>query len=167
MAPNDTLQAVRVLARLTRVIERACQDSQLSLPQYRLLLYISRTSQRAGELASKAAVSRPTLTSLVDGLERQGLVERSRVSGDRRGINLVLTDDGKKAIDETERMLAERVAALTDDADADVVGALVALGAVMDRNLEAALERQAATASDNTGDSDDDGAAKAAASKRA
>ncbi|HUQ40356.1 MAG TPA: MarR family transcriptional regulator [Acidimicrobiales bacterium] len=137
-------RAVRVLARLTRFVERACQESQLSLPQYRLLLFVAGASQRAGELASRAAVSRPTLTSLIDGLEKEGLVERLRVSGDRRGINLRLTDAGKNALRTTEALLKERLCHLVeDDADHQLVQGLIGVGAVLDRDVVKILAKRA------------------------
>ncbi|MGH9197754.1 MAG: MarR family winged helix-turn-helix transcriptional regulator [Acidimicrobiia bacterium] len=101
--------ATRVLARLSRVIERGCQDVGLSLPQYRLLIYVSLQTQRAGQLANMAAVSRPALTDLVDGLERQELLKRVPVLGDRRGIGLELTEAGAAKIDETEQAIGVRL----------------------------------------------------------
>ena len=68
----DLTAGIRLLARLARVAERACRESGISLPQYRLLLSISGQSQRPSELAVQVGVSRPTLTSLVDGLAQAG-----------------------------------------------------------------------------------------------
>jgi len=146
MADEDLTQAVRVLARLSRYVERACQDSQLSLPQYRLLLWIAHRSQRAGELAAKAAVSRPTLTSLIDGLEKQGLVERARVTGDRRGISLVLTGKGREALETTETVLARLIGPVLTDAG--VIEGLNAVGETLDNHFETMLARQAANAAE-------------------
>jgi DNA-binding MarR family transcriptional regulator len=145
MADHELTQAVRVLARLSRYVERACQDSELSLPQYRLLLWIAHRSQRAGELATKAAVSRPTLTSLIDGLEKQGLVERTRVSGDRRGINLELTQKGKEALDKTESVLLELVGPVMTEAGSGVVDGLIAVGETLDQHFDSMLARRAAS----------------------
>lgn len=137
-------EAVRVLARLTRAVEQACQTGELSLPQYRLLLFVTREPQRAGELASRASVSRPTLTSLIDGLEKQGLVERARVSGDRRGITLELTAEGRRALNLTEEKLRGRVNELVDKAGpeaANLVEAMCAIGEVLDAELVERITR--------------------------
>ena len=77
------IPGIRLLARLARVAERACQESGISLPQYRLLVSISNRPQRASELAVQVGVSRPTLTSLVDGLAQGNLLRRVPVEGDR------------------------------------------------------------------------------------
>ncbi len=151
MAVDDRrlTHAVRVLARLTRNVEQACQTGELSLPQYRLLLFVNAQPQRAGELASRASVSRPTLTSLVDGLEKQGLVERGRVSGDRRGITLELTAKGKTALEKTEAQLKERLAHLVEEGDADqLVDGLISVGEVLRHELEARLARGNTEATD-------------------
>src|SRR5262245_6195721 len=72
-------RAVRAVAILSRQFERSCLEIGLSLPQYRLLLYVRGGPERAAVLAARAAVRRPTLTALVDGLEKEGLLERSSV----------------------------------------------------------------------------------------
>ena len=46
------------------------------MPQYRVLGLLSSGHERATELASKLAVTKPTLTSLIDGLVERGYVAR-------------------------------------------------------------------------------------------
>src|SRR5258706_16379611 len=70
---GDFRQGIRLLARLARVAEQTCQSTGISLPQYRLLVSASDGPQRASQLAAAVGVSRPTLTSLVDGLEQAGV----------------------------------------------------------------------------------------------
>jgi len=104
----DFIPGIRLLARLARVAERACQESGISLPQYRLLVSISTRPQRASELAVEVGVSRPTLTSLVDGLAQSNLLRRVPVPSDRRGIQLEPTDEGRLAICRAESVLSSR-----------------------------------------------------------
>ena len=110
----DVRAGIRLLARLARVAEQACQSTGISLPQYRLLVSISGRPQRASELATRVGVSRPTLTSLVDGLEHSGLLRRAPVPSDRRGIQLVPTDAGLLAIGRAEAALTQRLFELFD-----------------------------------------------------
>lgn len=49
----------------------------------------------AGALAERLAITRGTMTGLIDGLERAGLVERRRHDGDRRKVRLVCTPAGR------------------------------------------------------------------------
>jgi DNA-binding MarR family transcriptional regulator len=110
----DVRAGLRLLARLARVAEQACQSTGISLPQYRLLVSISGRSQRASELALRVGVSRPTLTSLVDGLEQTGSLRRAPVPTDRRGIQLVLTEAGRMAVERAEAALLQRLSQLFD-----------------------------------------------------
>jgi DNA-binding MarR family transcriptional regulator len=114
---SETVAAGRTLARLSRTIERCCTEVGLNLAQYRLLVFICRAPQRAGALADQDAVSGPSLTARVDALEAKGLVRRSPVEGDRRGVELTLTDEGHEVLDRIESGIDRRLRALfpTDD----------------------------------------------------
>ncbi len=105
---HDFQPGIRLLARLARVAEQACQASGISLPQYRLLVSVSGQPQRPSELATRVGVSRPTLTSLVVGLEQAGLLRRYPVPSDRRGIQLGVTDAGSEALVRAERSLTQQ-----------------------------------------------------------
>ena len=48
------------------------------------------------DLAKEQFISPPALTSIVDSLEKQGLVERVRSKEDRRVINIKITSRGEK-----------------------------------------------------------------------
>jgi len=138
----DARPAIRLLARLARVAEQACQSTGISLPQYRLLVSISGHSQRASELATAVGVSRPTLTSLVDGLERAGMLRRAPVPSDRRGIQLIPTEAGRAAVVRAEDALGQRIAGLVDRDLAKVVSqALLALDAALNREDAAPAPR--------------------------
>ncbi len=140
VSKRRVVEAGRVLARLSRFIEKTCADGDLSLPQYRLLLLVSRLPQRAGELASRATVSRPAITDLVDSLARNGFLQRVPVNGDRRGIALQLTDAGAEAIRGVEDSLAGKLKPLL--VDDDLVQGLIDLGATLDKGLESHLKSQ-------------------------
>lgn len=47
-------------------------------------------------LAEQAGVTRATVTGLLDGLERDELIERHAVAGDRRALSIRLTQKGKR-----------------------------------------------------------------------
>ena len=47
-------------------------------------------------LAQQAGVSRATVTGLLDGLEREGLIERHADANDRRALRIRLTREGKR-----------------------------------------------------------------------
>ena len=134
---GDFREGIRLLARLARVAEQTCQSTGISLPQYRLLVSAADGPQRASELAAAVGVSRPTLTSLVDGLEQAGLVRRTPVATDRRGIQLELTAAGREATYRAERALSVRLLTLMNGEPQNVVplvhGVVSDIGAALDR----------------------------------
>ena len=135
---SDLRAGVRLLARLARVAEQACQSTGISLPQYRLLLSISGRPQRASGLATLVGVSRPTLTSLVDGLEHGGFLRRAPVPNDRRGIQLVRTEAGRAAVERAENALLLRLSQIVDRDMGNVLSlVLSALGPVLEGDDDA------------------------------
>ena len=130
---------VRLLARLARVAEKTCLESGISLPQYRLLVSASGTPQRASDLAEAIGVSRPTLTSLVDGLEAVGLIRRVPEPSDGRGVRLTLTDAGQEAAERAERALTGRLISLAGREVGDALGLISnvvdQLGEALDREV--------------------------------
>lgn len=116
---------IRLLARLSRVAETSFQATGISLPQYRLLAELDRRPRRPGEIATELGVTRPSVTSLVDTLERNGLLRRVRVEGDRRAIRLETTREGRRALERAETLLAERLAPLLDRTRVAAAGEIV------------------------------------------
>lgn len=131
----DLRGAVLTLARLARVLEHAC--GELSLAQYRILATVAAGGERAGQLAERLALAKPTVTAVVDGLVARGLLRREEVAADRRAARLALTPAGRRALAQTERALTTRLAALlAHAADPEAAtAALSDLGAALDRLL--------------------------------
>lgn len=129
---TDDVDAVRTLARLCRVLERACPD--LSLAHYRVLAAIADGEQRASQVAARLALGKPTISASVDALCRRGLLVRQQADADQRVTALRLTSDGEKALHDAEVQMLERIAAVlahVEDAGA-VLAALDKLGAGLD-----------------------------------
>jgi DNA-binding MarR family transcriptional regulator len=105
------------------VIERALDD--MTLPQFRVLSLIASSPERASRIAEKAAVSRPSLTGLLDGLEVRGWVRRVDVDGDRRGVGLEVTAAGRAALRAAERAATARLDTVLGDLSSDVRDAVL------------------------------------------
>jgi long-chain acyl-CoA synthetase len=133
----------RVLARLTRVVESALGDDDLSLSQYRLLAFLAQGDWAASVLADRLQVSRPSITGLVDGLVKRGLVERRPSADDRRRIDHVLTAGGRAVLrDADERAdtrLRKVLADVPSDVADDVLDSLTRLHAALDARLQEKL----------------------------
>ncbi|WP_416342575.1 MarR family winged helix-turn-helix transcriptional regulator [Isoptericola peretonis] len=73
----------------------------VTLGEYHLLVQLSEApgrSLRMSALAEFLALSRSRLTHTVDRMEQRGLVVRTPVPGDRRGVSCVMTDVGYAAL---------------------------------------------------------------------
>lgn len=84
-------------ALIARVEERLSDAGFPDLSWFTVLWVLERAPDqrlRMAELADAAVIPRSNLTRLVDKLEKDGLVARGRVSGDRRGANACLTEAG-------------------------------------------------------------------------
>lgn len=86
------------MARLARQVELALTAVDLTLPQYRLLILLGEGNEAASALADKLAVSRPSVTGVVDGLVARGLVQRDHDPEDRRRVGHRLTATGRRLL---------------------------------------------------------------------
>jgi DNA-binding MarR family transcriptional regulator len=112
--PGETTQtsathepAVLTLARLARMMERACAD--LTLAQYRLLALVRDGEDRASLLAGQLALAKPTVSATVETLVERGLLGRESVEGDRRAVRLEVTAAGRAALGVAEQSMGERL----------------------------------------------------------
>jgi DNA-binding MarR family transcriptional regulator len=135
---QELTDGIRVLARLALVADRICLDAGISLVQYRLLFVIAEQPQRAGHLADRLAVSRPTLTAAAHSLVDRGLVSREPVVGDGRGVQLRLTPEGAATVRRVEEGIVE---VMGGGASADEVGAALRCLHPMRASLDLARER--------------------------
>ena len=77
----------------------ALAEVDLSLAQYRSLVFLSEVDAAAASaLAAKLDVSRPSITSMIDGLVARGFVERRPTMSDRRKVAHHLTPYGEAAL---------------------------------------------------------------------
>lgn len=119
------------IVRAIREAMRNIKDSQLTVPQFRVLGYVSLQSCTNKQLADWQGVSLPAMSRMVDCLARRELLIRTADTVDRRQVKLQLSKRGK---DEFERLrehvqttLAERLAALSKADRATVAAGLTAL----------------------------------------
>jgi DNA-binding MarR family transcriptional regulator len=91
-------QPGHVIARLARQVELAAATVDLTLSQYRVLALLAEGREAASALADKLAVSRPSVTGVIDGLVARKLVSREHDEGDRRRVGLDLTSDGRRLL---------------------------------------------------------------------
>jgi len=89
------------LATSARTVGRAFNDALVaaggSIPIWLVLTTLRGDQWRTQhELARAIGIEGPTLTRHLDGMERAGLVARRRAPGDRRAIQVELTERGEE-----------------------------------------------------------------------
>ena len=92
-----------LLARTARSMKRALEarlsEYNITATQYIVLSLLSEEDGISlSKLGRRLYFDNPTITGIVDRMERDGLVERRRVADDRRGINVFLTQKGKQLL---------------------------------------------------------------------
>lgn len=140
------MQAARAAARLAKAVETALGEIGLSMPQYRLLALLSDGSAAATALADRLAVSRPSITALVDGLVERGLVERQADAADRRRVSHVLTPVGQRTLAQGDEAIAARLAWLTSHVDETQAASAMDGLMVWRDTLDAARQQKVETA---------------------
>ena len=115
MTPNLTLDE-RVIAALRRIVRAIDLHSRhlverfsVTGPQLIALQELARLGQiPTGVLARNVHLSHPTMTGILDRLEKHGLVRRTRDTHDRRRMTVTATTDGLKLLDDAPSPLQDR-----------------------------------------------------------
>jgi DNA-binding MarR family transcriptional regulator len=85
------------------------RPDQVSFAQYGLLFSLSGADERsARDLAEQADLSPATVAQMLEGLEAQGLVERTRSAQDRRVVLSSLTERGAQIVADRHAMIEPR-----------------------------------------------------------
>ena len=133
--------AVLALARLARLLERAC--AELTLSQYRLLAMIADGAERASQIAGRLALTKPTVSATIDTLVERGLVSRAVADDDRRALRLQFTAEGRAVLGAAERGMRRALDDLLLHVD-DPEAVRLALGRLGDALDERREQRRAA-----------------------
>jgi DNA-binding MarR family transcriptional regulator len=89
---------------------RAPVVPELSLSQFHLLAPLASSDGPLPTcaLADAAAVAPPTATRMLDGLVERGLAERTRpTGGDRRRVEIALTEEGRELVEAKRARILE------------------------------------------------------------
>jgi DNA-binding MarR family transcriptional regulator len=116
---DEQLQTWRAFLRahstMLRRIARDLEDARLPpLTWYDVLAALRDAPEPQGlkqvELAERVLLSNSGLSRLIDRIEREGLVARVRCPGDRRSLNIQLTDEGREMIEQMWPVYARGIA---------------------------------------------------------
>ncbi|MFD8911609.1 MarR family winged helix-turn-helix transcriptional regulator [Streptomyces sp. NPDC059575] len=135
--PPSAIQASRdvrtVISRLRRRILKASEVDDLTLGQASVLARLSdKGGVTASELAADEGVRHQSMTATVAALAAMGLLERHPDPDDGRRLLIVLTDEGRRRVEEGRQArtewLAERLLErCTEDERQTVIAAMAVL----------------------------------------
>ncbi|QEP44798.1 MarR family transcriptional regulator [Ectothiorhodospiraceae bacterium BW-2] len=100
-------QIIRAIDLNSKKLER---ESGLTGPQLVVLHAIGESedsSISAGEVARRVSLSQATVTSILDRMERKGVVRRRRSESDRRKVYLSLTEQGAVALQQAPQLMQQ------------------------------------------------------------
>lgn len=109
-AEDDILVAIR---RIIRAVDlhsrRLAEASGLTGPQLAALKQVARAGTlSAGDLARAMRVGQPTVTGILERLEKRGLLTRTRSGEDRRSVLITVTEAGTQVLQSAPPLLQER-----------------------------------------------------------
>ena len=122
---QSLVSADAVYGLLATLLRRAPRD--ISLTSLATLSTLDRAgAKKITELAAIEGVTQPSMTTLIAGLEKAGLVERSGDPNDRRVSMVSLTSAGRDYIRRRRRAGTEAFAVLVSELPPDEAAALAA-----------------------------------------
>jgi len=136
------LETVPMVMRVIRKEMRSHRESDLSVPQFRVLIYLNRNEGASlSDVADYLGLTLPAMSKMVSGLVERNLVNRRIDAGDRRYVILAPTERGRalmrKAYEITQSRLAERLATLPAFGRTTVIQAMGALESIFARDPKA------------------------------
>ncbi len=121
-AQEASLTLIRTFGTLNSLMNDYLAPFGLSRPRLHALHFLNHApggQMRMSDIGTSLRVARPNVTTLVDGLERQGLVERIADPTDRRTTYTRITEAGRQRLTEVMpehlRRLGELWQGLSDE----------------------------------------------------
>lgn len=100
------------------LVRRVDADGELSAAQLSTLKMLLGEGQRVGEIARNLGVRVPSATEQIIKLERAGLARREPDPADSRAVRVILTPEGRAAVDAANKrrnqVMADILSTLTD-----------------------------------------------------
>ncbi len=129
---REILDVVPFAMRLIREEMRSRRGADLTIPQFRSLIFLQRAPGAAlHQVAEHLGLTPPTVSKMINSLVERGLIERPDSAADRRRVELRLTARGTTLIDrvrgETVSKFAERFETLPPAEREKMISALETL----------------------------------------
>jgi DNA-binding MarR family transcriptional regulator len=108
---REVLDVIPLMMRVIRTEMRGQRSADLTVPQFRVLLFISRNPGSSLLAAAEyLGLTSPTVSTMVDGLVHDHLVTREDSLRDRREVLLTLTVQGESILEKARNGTQARLA---------------------------------------------------------
>lgn len=139
MTPRNTEVADRLHSAAIHLLRRAAEeDKAAGLSRARLSalsVVVFRGPLTLGELATAEGVRSATMTGIVNGLERDGLVRRRPHGRDKRSVNIEATGPGRRLLDRARARRIDHVVSKLDDLSDDELELLARAAELLDERF--------------------------------
>jgi DNA-binding MarR family transcriptional regulator len=139
MSTRKTEVADRLHSAAIHLLRRAAEEDRAAgLSRARLSalsVVVFRGPLTLGELATAEGVRSATMTGIVNGLERDGLVRRRPHGRDKRSVNIEATGVGRRLLDRARARRIDHVVSKLDDLSDDDLELLARAAELVDERF--------------------------------
>ncbi|WP_262270748.1 MULTISPECIES: MarR family winged helix-turn-helix transcriptional regulator [Microvirga] len=129
----------KVSRKMRTLFDARVRAQGLTLARARALMFLGRNGcMTQTELADLLEIEGPTLVPLLDSLEKQALIERRPVDGDRRAKQIALTEAGQEQAAHVDILVQEFRGDVLKGISEDDLEAALRVFRAMVRNIESA-----------------------------
>ena len=123
---REILDDVPLAMRTIRTQLRKSGAIEISIPQFRTLVFINRRSGASlSDAAEHIGLTLPSMSAMIDGLVSRNLVIRRTDSQDRRRMTLTLTERGRTTLQKARKATLTYLSELLQSAPAADLAVLV------------------------------------------
>lgn len=138
MTPRDIYidELAKVSRKIRTLFDARVKQRGLTFARARTMMLLDRMeilSQK--DLAEELEIETPTMVRLLDGLEKQGFIERRSVEGDRRAKQIVMTPLGAELASEVNQLAQELRAEFLQGIDDKALVATLEVIRAINRNI--------------------------------
>jgi DNA-binding MarR family transcriptional regulator len=139
--PERNEVADRLHSAAIHLLRRAAEDDRAAgIGRARLSalsVVVFRGPLTLGDLAAAEGVRSATMSGIVNGLERDGLVRRRPHGRDRRAVNIESTAAGRRLLDRARTVRIDRVAGRLGDLSAEELEVLARAAELLEARFSA------------------------------
>ena len=106
---KNLCEAVVLLPKQLLHVDELTRKFGMPFSHIQILVMLSKGDITIGDISATLGIAKPNITPLLDNLSERGLVERLRGTGDKRIVNVHLTEEGSRLLRDFHEAVAEQI----------------------------------------------------------